>query len=130
MLEGKVSDMIVSRDKVPYTLPFEGLERRVLATNELIMLVEHVMEEGSVFPMHSHPHEQIGYLLEGKLRVICGGQEFYLEAGDSFAVAGGVEHQVFALERSIALDFITPAREDYAQEVEALREKSENHKGA
>lgn len=113
--------MIVSRNKVPFTTPFDGLERRVLAYNDNIMLVEHVMEKGSIFPEHSHPHDQIGYLLMGRLRVLCDGEEYYLEEGDSFAVKGGVLHQVFALEDSIALDFFNPVREDYVEEVASLR---------
>lgn len=112
--------MIVSRNKALHSLPFAGLERRVLAYNEKLMLVEHVMEKGSIFPLHSHPHEQLAYILKGKLRVICGGQEYFVEEGDSFVVPGGVEHQVFAIEESIALDVFTPVREDYVEEVESI----------
>jgi quercetin dioxygenase-like cupin family protein len=113
--------MIIKRNEVPVTLPFENLERRVLAFNDKIMLVEHVMAAGSVFPLHSHPHEQLAYLLKGRLKVIADGQEYFVEAGDSFVVPGGVEHQVFALEESIALDFFYPVREDYVQELEEAR---------
>lgn len=112
--------MIIKRNQVPFTLPFENLKRRVLAYNDKIMLVEHVMAAGSVFPAHSHPHEQLAYITKGRLKVLCNQQEYIVEAGDSFAVPGNVEHQVIALEESIALDFFTPCREDYIAEVKEL----------
>lgn len=114
--------MIIKRESVIFTEPFEGLERRVLAYNDKIMLVEHVMSEGSIFPLHSHPHEQLAYLLKGRLKVICDNKEYFVEEGNSFTVPGGVEHQVFALEESIALDFFAPVREDYVDEVKAAEE--------
>lgn len=94
---------------------FPHLVRRVLAFNPTLMLVEHVMEAGSVFPLHSHPHEQLAYLVSGHIRVRAGAEEFEAVAGDSFVVAGGVEHQVWAIERSVALDIFTPFREDYVK---------------
>ncbi|AOS62812.1 cupin domain-containing protein [Actinoalloteichus hymeniacidonis] len=97
---------------------FPGLLRRVLAYNDRLMLVEHVMEEGSVFPRHSHPHEQLAYLVSGRVRVVAGDETFEAGPGDSFVVRGGVEHQVWALERSVALDVFTPFREDYVEWVD------------
>jgi quercetin dioxygenase-like cupin family protein len=93
---------------------FEGLTRRVLAYNERLMLVEHTMEAGSVFPRHNHPHDQLAYLIAGHIRVQCGDDTFFeARAGDSFVLRGGIDHQVVALARSVALDVFTPVREDY-----------------
>lgn len=109
--------LIVQRDKVQVTRPFAGFERRVLAFNDKLMLVEHVMAAGSEFPRHNHPHEQLAFLVKGRLRVICNDTEYFVEAGDSFVVPGNVYHQVFALEDSVALDVFTPVREDYVAEL-------------
>ncbi|MDA0564237.1 cupin domain-containing protein [Streptomonospora sp. S1-112] len=106
--------VVASADVAPRTA-FPDLTRRVLAHNENLMLVEHVMEEGSVFPRHSHPHEQLAYLVSGRIRVVAGDRSFEAGPGDSFVVRGGVEHQVWALERSVALDVFTPYRQDYAE---------------
>jgi quercetin dioxygenase-like cupin family protein len=99
---------------------FPNLTRRVLSYNDKLMLVEHVMEQGSVFPLHSHPHEQLAYLVSGHIRVRAGAEEFEAVAGDSFVVKGGVEHQVHAIERSVALDIFTPFREDYAEWIDEV----------
>jgi quercetin dioxygenase-like cupin family protein len=105
--------MIVPASEVQGSEAFPGLTRRVLAHNENLMLTEHTMEKGSVFPRHSHPHDQLAYLVSGHIRVLAGDQEFEAGPGDSFVLRGGIEHQVWALERSVALDIFTPLREDY-----------------
>ena len=62
---------------------------------------------------HEHPHEQLAYILSGKLTVETENESFVVTAGDSFVVPGGVRHRVIAMEESVALDVFTPAREDY-----------------
>ena len=107
-------DLVIRPAEGVASLPaYPGLTRRILAYNERMMLVEHTMDAGSVFPRHSHPHEQLAYLVSGHIRVFCDGRVFEAHGGDSFIVRGGIDHEVHALERSIALDVFTPCREDY-----------------
>ena len=114
-------DLVVVRSEDTMSVPaFENLTRRVLAFNDELMLVEHTMEKGSVFPRHSHPHAQLAYLVSGHIRVTCGDTTFEAHGGDSFVIRGGIEHQVVALERSVALDLFTPFREDYVPEEKAI----------
>ena len=94
--------------------PEAGLSRRVLAYNEQLMLVRHLMEKGWVGARHSHPHEQLVYIIRGHLQFTGGDTTFEARTGDSFVVPGGMEHQASALEESEVLDVFTPFREDYA----------------
>jgi quercetin dioxygenase-like cupin family protein len=93
--------------------PEPGLTRRVGAHNDKLFVVEHRMEGEWVGAAHSHPHEQVVYVVSGRLRVTAGGRTFEVGQGDSFAVRGGVEHQASALEPSVVIDVFTPARLDY-----------------
>jgi quercetin dioxygenase-like cupin family protein len=93
--------------------PEPGLTRRILAHNENMMLVEHHMEKGWAGARHSHPHDQLVYVVSGRLRFSCGSEEFEAGAGDSFILRGGIEHQGWALAPSVILDVFTPLREDY-----------------
>jgi quercetin dioxygenase-like cupin family protein len=93
--------------------PEPGLTRCVGAHNDKLFLVEHRMEDGWVGAAHSHPHDQIVYVVSGRLRVTGGGRTFEAGQGDSFVVRGGVEHQASALEPSVVIDVFTPARLDY-----------------
>jgi quercetin dioxygenase-like cupin family protein len=93
--------------------PEPGLQRRVLAHNKNMMLVEHRMESGWAGARHSHPNDQMVYVIEGRLRFSCGTEVFELGAGDSFVLKGGIEHQAWALEPAVVLDVFTPYREEY-----------------
>jgi quercetin dioxygenase-like cupin family protein len=94
--------------------PEPGLLRRILAHNENMMLVEHRMEPTWVGARHSHPHDQMVYVVQGRLLFHCGDEEFEASAGDSFVVRGGVEHSACSLgEPAVVLDVFTPYREDY-----------------
>jgi quercetin dioxygenase-like cupin family protein len=93
--------------------PERGLTRLVGAFNEKLFLAEHRMEKGWVGLAHSHPHEQIVYVVSGHLKVTCAGETFYVRSGDSFLVRGGVEHQASALEPTQVIDVFTPCRNDY-----------------
>jgi quercetin dioxygenase-like cupin family protein len=95
--------------------PEAGLSRQVLAYTEKLMLVRHTMEKGWVGARHSHPHEQLVYILSGHIRFESGGDFFDARTGDSFVIPGGAEHQASALEESEVLDVFTPFREDYAE---------------
>jgi quercetin dioxygenase-like cupin family protein len=78
------------------------------------MLVRHRMQKGWVGAKHSHPHEQMVYVVSGHISFKHPGGVFEAKGGDSFLVAGNVEHQASALEDSEILDVFTPYREDYA----------------
>lgn len=87
--------------------------RQVLAHNERLMLVRHFFEAGWVGARHSHPHDQLVYVVKGGIRVDIDGEVFEARAGDSFVVGGNMTHQASALEASEVLDVFTPIREDY-----------------
>jgi quercetin dioxygenase-like cupin family protein len=94
--------------------PEPGLLRQVLAFNPNLMLVRHQMEKGWVGARHSHPNDQMVYVIQGHLQFTGGGITFDARRGDSFVVPGGVEHQARAMEDSEVLDVFHPFREDYA----------------
>jgi len=81
-----------------------------------MMLVRHKMVKGWAGARHSHPHEQLVYVVTGHLIFEHPAGSFEAKTGDSFLVPGGVEHQARALEDSEVLDVFTPHREDYAVE--------------
>jgi quercetin dioxygenase-like cupin family protein len=94
--------------------PEPGLQRQVMSYSPSMMLVRHRMKKGWVGARHSHPHEQMVYIVSGRLTFQHPGGILEASAGDSFLVPGNVEHQASALEDSEVLDVFTPYREDYA----------------
>src|ERR1039457_5935174 len=91
-----------------------GLRRQVMSYSPAMMLVRHTMIKGWVGTRHSHPHEQMVYVVRGRIRFEHPGGTFDVGPGDSFLVPGNVEHQASALDDSEVLDIFAPMREDYA----------------
>jgi quercetin dioxygenase-like cupin family protein len=105
--------VVVKNEAAQESKPEPGLTRKVMAYNDKLFLAEHQMLKGWVGTVHSHPHEQIVYVVRGHLKITSQGKTFEVWAGDSFAVRGGVEHGASALEDSLVIDVFTPCREDY-----------------
>jgi quercetin dioxygenase-like cupin family protein len=81
---------------------------------EKMMLSLAELEPHAVVEEHSHPHEQVGMVLEGRAVFSIGGEEKTLGPGAMFRIPGNVKHRVVALEaRFKALDIFFPIREDY-----------------
>ena len=90
-----------------------GVWRRTLSYGQRLMVVQTTLEEGTVVPVHSHPHEQITYIVEGQLTMEVGGQTHVLGPGDSLLLPGDVEHGATAIERTLVIDTFSPPRGDY-----------------
>ena len=70
---------------------------------------------GSQVPLHSHPHEQMGVVIEGEFVMVLGGGSKITKTGDKYVIPGGVEHGVPEVKiKSVALDIFSPPRDDYA----------------
>jgi len=108
------SGLILPHDPAaPVTVPEPGLQRQVLVHNTAMMLVRHQMRKGWRGTRHRHPHEQMVYVIKGRLRVRVERVWHDAEEGDNFIVISNAEHEAEALEDSVVLDVFTPAREDY-----------------
>lgn len=91
-----------------------GVERKVLSYSKNLMACELRFEKGAVGALHSHPHEQIGYIISGRLVYQeAGCEDKILETGDTYYVAPNVVHGVQILEDTKLLDIFTPMREDF-----------------
>lgn len=106
--------MYIENKNIPSTELGGGVTRKVLSYSENIMSVELHFEKDSIGAMHSHPHEQIGYIISGSLLYKEVGQEDkILVTGDTYYVAPDIEHGVVALEETMLLDMFTPMRKDF-----------------
>lgn len=90
-----------------------GVTRRILATGGSLMTVEFHFDRGAVGALHSHPHEQVGYVVSGRFEFTLEGKTVTLSAGDSYYVPSGAVHGAKALEEGVLLDVFTPQREDF-----------------
>ena len=108
-----MSDYIVKRDHGSQRNLGPGVDISTVAGDGIMLSVVE-FEPGAVVDLHSHPHEQMGMLLEGELTFIIGGEKHVLGPGDIWRIPGNVEHSAIAGEAPVrALDVFHPVREDY-----------------
>jgi quercetin dioxygenase-like cupin family protein len=104
---------VVRSTDIASNFPEPGLVRRVGAYNKKLFLAEHQMQKGWIGTRHQHPHDQVVFVVTGQLSVTIDKETFTVNAGDSFVVRGGIEHQAAALADSVVIDVFTPCRHDY-----------------
>jgi quercetin dioxygenase-like cupin family protein len=69
---------------------------------------------------HSHPHEQLGYVLEGEITMTVAGVTDTWHAGVAYAIPGGVEHAAVAGPGGCrVIDVFIPVREEYRDKLVA-----------
>jgi quercetin dioxygenase-like cupin family protein len=91
----------------------EGVDLKTLVYGEKTLMGQFKIAKGAAIPAHSHPHEQTGIMVSGKLRFNVDGEIVDVETGDSWCLPGGVEHSAEALEDSVIVEVFAPVREDY-----------------
>ena len=96
-----------------YDLASAGIKRKTLVYGERTLMTEFVLRRGSVLPAHAHPHEQTGYLVEGRILLSIGTEQFDMQPGDSWCIPSGVEHGGEVMEDAVAVEVFSPVREDY-----------------
>ena len=100
-------------DAVERVAMFDGVGMRTLNHGERTSIHEIEIAAGAVVPMHTHPHEQIGYLVSGRVLFELGEEKREISAGDSWIIPSEVPHEVTGLEDSVALDIFSPKRDEY-----------------
>ncbi|MCA9124781.1 MAG: cupin domain-containing protein [Planctomycetaceae bacterium] len=108
-----MSKYIISREDCSKHNIFPGVDI-FTAAGEQMMLSFVEFAPHAVVEMHSHPHEQMGLLLEGELKFTIGDEESVVRPGQMWRIPGNVPHKAVAGDAPVkALDVFSPIREDY-----------------
>lgn len=108
-----MSKYILSREQCSKHNIFPGVDI-FTAAGENMMLSFVEFAPHAVVEMHSHPHEQMGLLLEGELTFAIGDEEHVVRPGQMWRIPGGVPHKAIAGDSHVkALDVFCPIRDDY-----------------
>jgi len=105
--------MFVKHSSDGFLTPIDGIEMKTLVYGEKSLLTRFHLKKGSELPAHSHPHEQTGFLVSGKMTLYIDKESFYVEPGDSWSIQGDVEHRADVMEDSVAIEVFSPVRKDY-----------------
>jgi quercetin dioxygenase-like cupin family protein len=108
-----MSNYFVTRAECSRHTIFPGVDIFTTAGERMMLSLVEFAPHAVVEP-HSHPHEQMGLLLEGELTFTIGDETQTLRTGEMWRIPGGVVHRAVAGDRPVkALDAFCPIREDY-----------------
>jgi quercetin dioxygenase-like cupin family protein len=96
-----------------YQESLPGILQKTLVWGEKTLMTEFILEKGSVLPLHSHPNEQTGYLVEGHLTLTVGEEAHEIFPGDSWSIPGNVVHFAEVHQDSKAIEIFSPVRTEY-----------------
>jgi quercetin dioxygenase-like cupin family protein len=89
------------------------LLQRQFVVGQEIMLARVLLKKGCIVPEHSHPNEQLTYILEGALKFWIDGKEIVVHAGETLCIPSNMPHKAEALEDTVDLDVFNPPRADW-----------------
>ncbi len=90
----------------------EGVKIRVIPGERMTMVV-FSLKNGAPIPEHSHPHEQMGVVMEGKMKLIIDGKAKVVQPGSAWHIPSEVVHSGECLEENtVVLECFSPPRDD------------------
>ena len=105
--------MFVFNNNINITELGGGVSRKILSYEKELMSVEVYFEKGAIGAVHTHPHIQISYVLEGTFEATIGNETRIISKGDTYSVPANVPHGVVCTEKGKLLDIFTPMRDDF-----------------
>jgi len=105
--------MFYKKEMKDYKNPLDSIQFKPLLYGEKMLTTEFLLNKGSVIPVHSHPQDQTGYLVSGKMKLCIESESRIVTPGDSWYIPGNVKHNAEILEDSVAIEVFSPVREDY-----------------
>ena len=100
--------MFTKQSKIGYESRVKGIEQKTLVYGDRTLLAEFRLKKDAVLPRHSHPYEQTGYLVSGRMVFTVGNEQYDTQAGDSWCIPMNVEHSAEVPSPRVSTNTRTP----------------------
>jgi quercetin dioxygenase-like cupin family protein len=88
---------------------------RQFVVGQNVMVARVLLKKGCLVPEHSHPNEQVSYILEGAVKFGINGREIVVSAGEVLTIPPNMPHWALAMEDTVDLDIFDPPRRDWME---------------
>ena len=108
---------VIPGELIPPKVLSDLAQRRTI-TGQRLMLTRYEAKAGAEFEAHSHPEEQMGYVIKGRIEFFVGQPEkrYVFEEGTFFHFAPNERHRSRVLEDAMVIDVFSPPRLEYVPE--------------
>jgi quercetin dioxygenase-like cupin family protein len=106
--------VLSSEDAKSFDL-FESIEAKMVFSSDRTTIILLEIPLGAVVPEHSHPHEQMGFCLQGRAQFVTDEGEYLVKSGMFYWIRPNEKHSVKIIgdEKGTFVDIFSPPREDY-----------------
>ncbi len=106
-------------DQLPKEVVRAGVERAGFRGDDVLMVMNWLTPGMETNP-HSHPFEQLAYIVSGRMKFVIGEDTFEAGPGSVIRIPPNVEHygEPIGDEPVLNLDVFSPIRDDYRHLVE------------
>jgi quercetin dioxygenase-like cupin family protein len=102
-------------EELPERQMMPGVYLRILPGDALMFSIVRFDPHATV-PTHQHPHEQIGFVLEGELDLWAAGERRSLTRGEMYTIPSNVPHGAETKDGTcIVVDVFHPLRDEYVK---------------
>ncbi len=110
---GKIKALVTDWNTIPVENIGEGIDRQMVV-GENIMICRLRFDAFVITPAHSHPHEQMTLVMQGKAKFVMDTEERIVSAGDVLHFPSNYWHGATMLDEEVVLiDIFSPIREDF-----------------
>lgn len=109
-------NVFIENEQVAWETTGPGMQRKIMAWDEKLMVVKVEFEKGAIGPLHQHYHSQITHIESGVFEVEIGDEKKVLRGGDAFYIPPNVMHGAVCLEAGVLIDIFSPMREDFVKQ--------------
>ena len=103
---------VILLNEIEIRKPLPGFKGQFIHTDKITIAFFEI-EQGAELPEHSHHHEQISTIIEGKFELNLGGETIIQEPGKVTVIPSNIPHSGKALTFCKVIDVFYPVREDY-----------------
>ena len=113
--ETQISALVTDWNKIPVEKIAAGIERQMVV-GQNVMMCRFRFAPFVVTAEHSHPHEQMTLVVQGKVKFFISGEERIVSVGDILHFPPDNRHGATMLDEEVILiDIFSPIREDFLE---------------
>jgi quercetin dioxygenase-like cupin family protein len=102
--------------ELPREVAFNGdVERCAVRSDGALVTINWIQPGTGDSPRHSHPFDQLSFILQGTMEFWVDGERFVVAPGEVLAIPANASHggRIIGDEVVLNVDVFAPAREDY-----------------
>jgi len=104
----------INTEQIDFWEPHPGGQLKIIGNGKNMTLAYSRIQPDAEIPEHRHPHEQLGYCLEGESRYKIGEKTYEIKKGYSIFIPANVIHsaKITGKQEFVSIEAFSPPRLD------------------